>query len=416
MTRETIESIILFNAISDQEIAVMVSEMDEDDFSKSHTRTLYAVIVSLVVNGGQVSLPTIKAEMMRLNMNTELLYKVTSVAQGEPVLGEQCRTLIYQLKEIAYRTRMMEMADTVKTMIESGESVDSVDKIVENVLNERTHVISYDEIKDGETLEELHRGSASYKTGLHDLDMIIGGIERSILTTIAARPGMGKTTFMSHLIDQFIMNYGLEVYVVSLEINKAQLATRILSARIEQKYSDIRYNPKRYAAEFEKMGQSYRGKFKFSTENNFDRVMETARYLARHRHIDVLFLDHIGLTKVPGTKTAIERLSRITGDLKQFALRYNIPVIECSQLNREVEKRTGPPVLADLRDCGSIEQDSNLILFIHYDPEDRCRKIIVSKNNFGPVGEAKVDMDMQYFKMRDVPAYAPKRFEDEREV
>jgi replicative DNA helicase len=242
-------------------------------------------------------------------------------------------------------------------------------------------------------------------TGYKRLDDVLsGGFVGSGLITVAARPGTGKTTVALNFADN-VAQTGHKVLYFSLEMDRKQLWARRIGASTRMKYSAI-----------------YRGDIR--DENDYRRVMEAAEYLSKvpfyiidkpctvddiERHIrtedgtELVVIDHIGLIKPSGRSSRYEIMTEISHRLKQIALSTGIPIIALCQLNRASEARDSKrPSVADLRDSGAIEEDSDVVALLFrpamHMPEDERPKpweeqeieIIVEKNRHGMQGSVSL--------------------------
>jgi replicative DNA helicase len=235
-------------------------------------------------------------------------------------------------------------------------------------------------------------------------DVLAGGFVSSGLITVAARPGTGKTTVALNFADN-VAQTGHKVLYFSLEMDRKQLWARRIGASTRMKYSAI-----------------YRGDIR--NENDYRRVMEAAEYLSKvpfyiidkpctvddiERHIrtedgtELVVIDHIGLIKPSGRSSRYEIMTEISHRLKQIALSTGIPIIALCQLNRASEARDSKrPTVADLRDSGAIEEDSDVVALLFrpamHLPEDERPKpweeqeieIIVDKNRHGMQGSVSL--------------------------
>ena len=283
--------------------------------------------------------------------------------------------------------------------IRQGRSTDApsrLNDIINNEVFERLKVISNKEER------EKHKGLPS---GFADLDRHISGFNKSDLIIIGARPGMGKTSFALNLARNIAVCGGKKVVMFSLEMTKAQLAERVLAteARVDVK--------KMRSGEFDdndwqRMGvaiESLAGCELYFDDTSTITVPEMKARVRRMRDVDAVVVDYLGLLKSDKNYEGqrVQEVSDITRNLKLMAKDLNIPVIACSQLARVTEGRgkSHRPMLADLRDSGSIEQDADIVLML-YRPfyyinekdgplteEDLAKKneaeLIIAKNRHG---------------------------------
>ena len=251
--------------------------------------------------------------------------------------------------------------------------------------------------------------------GFTDLDELLGGIQRSDLLILGARPSLGKSTLALNICVNAAKN-GSTTGVFSLEMSREQLALRILSAEAEIDSHRLRLGLLT-EAEGERITDAI-GKLSdlpvYIDDTPFQSMIEMrskARRLMLEHGLDLLVVDYLQLIQGRGrggTENRVQEISEISRSLKGMARDLNIAVITCSQLSRGVEQRTGHrPVLSDLRDSGSIEQDADVVMFIHredlyYTEEEWERQfpgrpypknitdLIIAKHRNGPTGTVQL--------------------------
>ena len=237
----------------------------------------------------------------------------------------------------------------------------------------------------------------SISTGIRDLDETITGLNRSDLILLAARPGMGKTSFALNIANHVAVKEKKRVAFFSLEMTKEQLASRMLSTEGEVGGTKLRTGK---LTEDEWVRLIEAGDILSKPQIYFDdtpgiTVPEMKAKLRRLKDVDLVIIDYLQL--MSGAKridNRVQEISEITRNLKIMAKEINVPVITLSQLSRASEQRTEHrPVLSDLRDSGSIEQDADIVLFLYrpdyYNTDDapsddkNSGECIVAKNRHG---------------------------------
>ena len=247
-----------------------------------------------------------------------------------------------------------------------------------------------------------HRGVLSgVPTGMPRLDQLTGGLQRSDLVILAARPGMGKTSFALHMALHAAMHNDIPVGYFSLEMPGHQLAQRIVSncARIDSmRIRDGELNDEQLqqtVAAMAKLGE-YSILIDDSPSLTVLELRGKARRMHREHAIGLLIIDYLQLmSSAVYRDNRVQEITEITRSLKSLARELDIPVVACAQLSRAVEQRPNPtPRLSDLRESGSIEQDADIVIFLHeHDREDEVigrpadLRLTIAKQRNGPVGE-----------------------------
>ncbi len=257
------------------------------------------------------------------------------------------------------------------------------------------------------TIEDLHQETAlpGIPSGFYDLDGITSGFGRSDLIIIAGRPAMGKTSFALNIAANIAKQQSLPAAIFSLEMSREQLAQRMLAS--EAKIPSNRLRSGRISQnEFEPLINAVTNLSElpiFIDDTANLSVMQMRSQVRRlqgqtKQELGLVLLDYLQLMEGSGSDNRVQELSKITRSLKQLAREINAPIIALSQLSRGVEQRTNKrPMLSDLRESGSIEQDSDLVMMLYrdeyYNPDTPDRGIaeaIIVKHRNGPVGTVKL--------------------------
>ncbi|MBH8556165.1 replicative DNA helicase [Nostocaceae cyanobacterium CENA357] len=272
-------------------------------------------------------------------------------------------------------------------------------------------------INNFQDIEDRNQGIAlpGIPCGFYDLDAMTSGFQRSDLIIVAGRPSMGKTAFCLNLAHNIAASYKLPVAVFSLEMSKEQLTQRLLAseAQIESGYlrsgrlSQTQWEPLSRAIGI----LSEMPIFIDDTPNiTVTQMRSQARRLqAEQGTLGLIVIDYLQLMEGAGDNR-VQELSKITRQLKGLARELSVPVIALSQLSRGVEARTNKrPMLSDLRESGSIEQDADLVIMLYRDeyyspdtPDRGIAEVIVAKHRNGPTGIVKLLFDPQFTKFKNL--------------
>jgi replicative DNA helicase len=326
--------------------------------------------------------------------------------------------------QIVYRTSMMRKLIAAGGQIaaigyEASPDVDDAFERAEDILFQLQHgEIShgFSSLKDvlGEYFDEIVPSSEGHiDCGFPALDETLGGLQRSDMVILASRPSMGKSSFMLNVACNAALEHKFHVAIFSLEMSKEQIVQRLLSANSGVDSKKIRLgflSPK----EEEKIAQAAGVLSEapvFIDDSPFITVREMRGKIRKLHHderVDLIFVDYLQLIQGDGRWNRVQEMGEISRQIKGLAREINVPLIAISQLSRAVETRTPHiPILSDLRESGSIEQEADIVLFIYrddfyYSPEEwekaspekpypkGIAQIIVAKHRNGPTG--KVDL------------------------
>ncbi|MHB0978025.1 MAG: replicative DNA helicase [Minisyncoccota bacterium] len=304
------------------------------------------------------------------------------------------------------------------------EILDHAEKKVFDIANHFAGGATFQELKPllHEAFERFDRlSSAEHElrgvpTGFKALDDILGGFQKSDLIIIAARPSVGKTALALDIARRTASIHGTPVGIFSLEMSADQLVDRIVSAQSKTDASVIRKGIRTQTG-------TWRDDVFKNLRDSIDELLTTpiyiddqvgntilkmrsaARKLKIEKGLKLLIVDYLQLmapTNSKGSDSLVQQVTEISRSLKHLARELDIPVVALSQLSRAVETRGGKPKLSDLRDSGSIEQDADLVMFIHSNEEDvrdengrikevQRKELIVAKHRNGPLGSVTLD-------------------------
>jgi replicative DNA helicase len=289
------------------------------------------------------------------------------------------------------------------------ESFKSMDKAVKEAL---------------ELIEAIHSKSlsqVSVPSGYYALDDLLGGFQKSDLIIIAARPSMGKTALALSVARNAAIDHNVPIAIFSLEMSTIQLATRLISAEARINAHSVRTG-KFKAEDGARISRTVHKLSKapiYIDDTPGLSILEMrakCRRLKTEKNVGLVIADYLQLMSAGGRMESREReISHISRSLKALAKELNVPVIALSQLNRAVESTTDKrPMLAHLRESGSIEQDADVVLFL-YRPEmygitqladgtltEGLAEVIVGKQRNGPTGEARLQFVKDYARFENM--------------
>ncbi len=308
----------------------------------------------------------------------------------------------YEITESAFD----EARDTIEVLDEAEKKVyavgnaSAVHKFV--AIGEKVH----DAWERLEALSKKEDGIRGVPSGFPELDSLLSGFHPSDLVILAARPSMGKTSLALDIARNAAVRHNVPVGIFSLEMSSEQLVDRMLAAESYVNAWKIRTGALKEEDDFSKIRDALETLSRApifiddKPGNNILAMRAVARRLKRERGIGLIVVDYLQLMAPTSTKASdsvVQQVTEISRSLKALAREIEVPVIALSQLSRAVEQRGGRPRLSDLRDSGSIEQDADVVMFIHR--EDKMNKesdrtniaeVLIEKHRNGPTG--KVDL------------------------
>jgi replicative DNA helicase len=262
-----------------------------------------------------------------------------------------------------------------------------------------------------ETLQKSGKSVTGIPSGFTDLDALTSGFQKSELVVVAARPSMGKTALCLNIATQAAVE-GHGVAVFSLEMSKDALVQRMLCAEARVNSQLVRRGALR-DRDFTNLARAAGVLQQCSLwiddtpSITLLEMRSKARRLKTEADLGMVIVDYLQLMRSPEyADNRVQEVSDISRSLKALARELQIPVVALSQLSRASEQRGGDkkPQLSDLRDSGAIEQDADLVIFIHrpeyYDREDESKRgiaeIMLSKNRNGPTGHVELWFHKEY--------------------
>ena len=415
---------MIIDPVCINEVAVQVKA---EYFYIPQHKEIYAAISSMYELSQSIDFISLLERLKKDGVYDEANGKeyLTKLVQSVPS-SANVLTYVGIIREQYYQRALMTAAkgilkDINENTMDSGKMLDAAEQRIYEIRDGReigglTHikdVISaetYDrltKITDPETRSDY----IGIPTGIGDLDKKITGLNKSDLIILGARPGMGKTSFALNLARNVAVNAGKTVCFFSLEMSRDQLAQRMLSSEAAISSEKLRTG-ELAAEEWTRLTQAgenlSKAEIYFDESSNIT-VPEMMAKLRRMKRVDLVVIDYLGLMHSPRhTDNRVQEISEITRSLKIMAKELKIPVIACAQLSRATESKgkSHKPMLADLRDSGSIEQDADIVLFLYreayYDSEksadedrsDTTKSMcIIAKNRHG---EANVDVPLYW--------------------
>lgn len=408
--------------LSRDAIAKVVEILHSDSFYYEHHSIIFRTIVELFEKGLPVDLVSVTEELRSRN----LLDRV-----GGSVYLASLLDVVPTAANVEYYANIVAEKALLRRLINAGTEIVSlgyrenespellVDKAEQLIFEIAQHhrfrtLIPLREVlaKSFKEIERLHQTGKPYTgipTGFWDLDRKTGGLQPSDLIIVAARPGMGKTSFCLNIAQHVALEEHLPVAIFSLEMSSFQLALRLLGSEAQIDIHRLRTGQIR-EHEWPKLARAF-GKlaeapiFVDDTPDlNVIEMRARARRLKAERGLSLIIVDYLQLIRLlDRDKSEHQQISEISRGLKSLARELEVPVIAISQLSRAVETRAERrPQLSDLRGSGGLEQDADVVIFIYREGYYKSQEmeiesdlpeeveIIIAKQRNGPTGTVKL--------------------------
>ncbi|TFH35203.1 MAG: replicative DNA helicase [Dehalococcoidia bacterium] len=427
---EAEEALVGSLLIDPDAILKVVTFLKADDFFDEVNAAVYGACVSLCGRSEPINQISVAHELMRLGQ----LEQCGGASNLNHLIGSVPTSL-----HAEFYGRIVERMSLMRKLIVAGRRIASVgyeagpdvdeslrqaeDALFQVRMREGTRdFVSIRDVlegyfeKAGSTDEDDSKGLPQVKTGFTGLDGLLGGLQRSDLIILAARPSIGKTTLALDIARRAAVDQKACVALFSLEMAAESVVQRMLAAQSDVDFWQVRLG--KFLEHEERKIMKAAGTLSDTGIYIDDTpqvgtmsVTSKAKRLDFERRLDLIIIDYLQLIQGDGRKeTRVQELSQITRALKLLARELNVPVIAVSQLSRAVEWRTShEPILADLRESGTIEQDADIVLFIYredkYVGEEEWNRlhdimgepypkgiadVIVAKHRNGPLGRVKM--------------------------
>ena len=407
-----IEKNVLGILITVEDCSRYIKKLETKDFAIGKYQKIFGIIKNLDKNKMPVDIINIKEKIKSLgedeNKALEQLIKITDTY----ITSTNIEYYIKKLKNYSIRREIIRkaknMQDYVYTVNSDTDPLEIKKECIKKVTDIETTMLSIEEDEMSsviaQTIEEIEKrynkkGDNKYKTGFFELDKITDGLHEQEFTVIAARPGVGKTSIALNIAEH-LAEKGIYTYFINLEMSKKQLGNRLISSKA--------------------VIDSHRLRSGWLEDNDFERIAVVAQELETLnmlmdtksttiqeieskavelkavKNIGLIVIDYLQLLKNKDKFSIREQeVADISRRLKLLSRDLDIPIIALCQLNRETEKRKRP-ILADLRESGSLEQDADNVIFLYADEKEKQKQsmmdvnVIVAKQRNGPTGEIKL--------------------------
>lgn len=409
-------------------------------FYEPANKKIYEAIQSLGASQQPIDMLTV-TEQLRLNGTLDEV--------GGPMFVSELTSRVASGAHVDYHARIVAQKYLARELITFASDVErkafdesnDVDDLMQEAEGKLFEISQRNVKKDvtqidpviGQAIEQIQNaanrtsGLSGLETGFHELDKLTSGWQNSDLIIIAARPAMGKTAFVLSMAKNMAVNYNSPTAIFSLEMSNLQLVNRLVSNVCElpsEKIKSGQLSPMEWDQLMARIKHLYGAPLYIDDTPSLSvfELRTKARRLVREHNVKIIIIDYLQLMNASGMKfgSREQEVSMISRSLKQLAKELNIPIIALSQLNRSVESRGGDgkdgkrPQLSDLRESGAIEQDADIVCFIHRpeyyyksnnDGTDRNIKglaeFIVAKHRSGRVDDVEMHFRAEFARFEN---------------
>jgi replicative DNA helicase len=442
----SILSSIVFEPSQFDELSVALRQ---DDFYLPAHQDIFKVMTLLLQKDHPIDEEFIKKELIKLKKFDESV--MLEILSANPI--SNTKAYVEEIKDKSLKRHLLTLTTEIKrvTVEEELTSAEVID-IVEKKLYEITQDNQTSDFKDSpkmtfDTMEYIKemkaRGNSvlvGVDTGYHELNKMTTGFGKGDLVIIAARPAMGKTSFILNTVNHLI-NQGKGVAFFSLEMPAEQLMLRLLSIQTSIPLQKLRLgdmNDDQWSSLNGAIDKMNDAKLFVDDQGsiNINQLRSKLRKLKnQHPEIEIAVIDYLQIMSGVGNQDRHLQVSEMSRGLKMLARELKMPIVALSQLNRGLESRNDKrPMLSDIRESGSIEQDADIILFVYRDDvylykeekerekaaksdgkefvstyiekEEEDAEIIIGKQRNGPTGHVKLVFQKKLTRFVDAPGYA----------
>jgi replicative DNA helicase len=430
---EAEESVLGAMMLSPGAIGAVSEILDAGDFYRESHAKIYRAALSLYARGEPVDAITLVDELEERSDLEDV---------GGRVRIHELAALVPAAANAAHYARIVREMATLRGLIRTGQEiarlgwerpgeiamlVDQAEQILfdlsqDRVTTEFSHIEAL--LKDSfERITQLYEAGADVTgvpTGFRDLDRLTSGFQPGNLVIIAARPSMGKSALGMCMAANLAVREGVPVGVFTLEMSKAEVTQRLMCSEAKVESQRLRTGKlavddwPRLTAACDKLAKAPIYVDDTGSINMMEIRSKARRLKSREPNLGLILVDYLQLMTSGGTpENRVQEVSMISRQLKVLARDLEIPIVAMSQLSRAVEQRHDKrPILSDLRESGSIEQDADLVMFIYrdeyYNPEETesqgIAEVALAKHRNGPTDTIKLSFLKRYAKFSDLAA------------
>lgn len=425
---------------SSDAVSDVIDMVKPEDFYVKEHQEIYAAMVDMYRHSVNIDITTVHSELKKrktaemtgglsylLRLTSDAIVPTNARFYGQTVVSKaRLRALIGQADII--KSKALEGKEPADQILDFAEQ--QIFEIAQSGQKKNYEDLNDVLIRNVEELQKLQEEGGDITgitTGFRDLDKLLGGLQRTDLVILAARPGMGKTAFALN-VARNAAAAGNSVMIFSMEMSSEQLGMRILSMSSNVEMETLKHGsltPEDWMSvdaaldEFEDVNINITD----ATDMSILEMKNKCRRLKSEKGLDLIVIDYLQLMSLGyGVDNRVNEVSAITRNIKILAKELDCAVVLLSQLSRNSEKRPDHrPQLSDLRDSGSIEQDADIVIFLKRDdyyteddepaeiaPNNTC-EVIIAKHRSGPTGTVNLAWVAKYTKFANLE-YRPDDF------
>lgn len=434
---EEVEEGLLGALLIDEEAVIRIIDfLKPEDFIKKENAIVYQTILDLFNKKMGIDIITVgnrlkeKKYLDEIGGQEYLVYLLHKAATIGNIVS-----YAKLIKSQKARRDLLDLSHKIQDLVSQGdqdaeELIDEVEKrmfsIAEKVYPYEFSVIGSLIDVSLKRIEDLQKGFAirGVPTGFSKLDLYLGGLQKSDLIVLASRPSQGKTAFALNIARYLAVQEKIPVGIFSLEMSKDQIVDRLIAAEAGVSLWKLRTGKLLTEGDVDELALVYEAgeRLKLSpifiddspTLNNLQIRTMSRRLKHEIGELGLIVIDYLQLVRTSKNfESRVQEVTEISKSLKELARELEVPVLAISQLSREPEKRISSiPKLSDLRESGSIEQDSDVVIFIHRPKEGIANlpsnqvNIIIAKHRNGPIGSVDLYFDadtVSFYEVEEQP-------------
>ena len=429
------EQAVLGSMLTDKDAVISAIEvLKKEDFYREDNKAIFEAMIGLYNRPEPIDIITVKDELLSIGKFDVVggLEYLADLPEKVPTTANVERYIKIVEEKSILRNLIKTSNELITLGYDETQEVNSVmdqaEKKVFDLMQNRNQT-GYSQIKDVlvdsfaqlERLYNQKEGITGVPSGFADLDLRTAGFHNSELIILAARPAMGKTAFALNIATNAATKSDIPVLLFSLEMSKEQLVNRVLCSEAmvdSNKLKTKKIEENDWVKIVEALGPLSEAEMYIDDTAGISitEIRAKARKLKLEKNIGLIIIDYLQLIQGSGNRrngSREQEISEISRSLKILAKELDIPVIALSQLSRAAEQRSDHrPMLSDLRESGSIEQDADIVMFLYrddyYNEESESKNIaevIIAKNRSGSVGTAEMLWMSNYTKFANIEHY-----------